>query len=116
MREGSSHSVSESVATSPLVGSGETSSSSSSSLTSLLATGRGLTVAGDSTSPVGEISVEEVWCGEKAGTAEVLRVLEHQEEVQVTDQDPAELLYSSTCVGNNSVESSLYKTELFYLQ
>ena len=115
MREGSSHSVSESVATSPLVGSGEPPSSSS-SLTSLLATGRGLTVAGDSTSPVGEISVEEVRCGEKAGTAEVLRVLEHQEEVHVTDQDPAEFHHSSSCVGNNSVESSLYKTELFYLQ
>ena len=89
MREGSSHSVSESVASSPLVGSGEPSSSSS--LTSLLATGRGLTVAGDSTSPVGEISVEEVRCGEEAGTAEVLRVLEHQEVVQVTDQDSTEL-------------------------
>ena len=58
---------------------------------STISSGRSCTEAGDSTSSVGEISVEELRRGEKAGTYKVLRVFEHQEVVQVADQDSTEL-------------------------
>ena len=43
------------------------------------------------TSLVGEPVVHELWCGEQAGAAKVLRVLEHEEEVHVADEDADEL-------------------------
>ena len=64
-----------------------------------MSSGRSCTEAGDSTSSVGEISVEELRYGEKAGTSKVLRVLEHQEVVKVADQDSTELQNSITCEG-----------------
>ena len=99
--------MSKSVPTTPLVISRAeptTPSTTCSSLSiissmSTMSSGRSCTEAGDSTSSVGEISVEELRYGEKAGTSKVLRVLEHQEVVQVADQDSTELQNSITCEG-----------------
>ena len=85
--------MSKSVPTTPLVISRAepASPSTTCSTLSIISSDWSCTEAGDSTSSVGEISVEELRRGEKAGTSKVLRVLEHQEVVQVTDQDSTEL-------------------------
>ena len=91
--------MSKSVPTTPLVisraepTSPSTTCSTLSIISSLstMSSGRSCTEAGDSTSSVGEISVEELRRGEKTGTSKVLRVLEHQEVVKVADQDSTEL-------------------------
>ena len=88
--------ISEPITTSPLVRSREASTTStSSSLTSLLSTSRGLAVAGDSTSLVGENSVEKVRGGEETWATEILGIFEHEEEVHVSDQNATELHHSS---------------------
>ena len=88
-------SVSKPVSASPLMRPREASTTSTSSLTSLLSTSRGLAIAGHSTSPVGENSVEKVRGGEKTGTPEILGVFEHEEEVHVSDQYSAELHHTT---------------------
>ena len=53
---------------------------------------RSLAIAHHSASPfVGETGVQDVGGREEAGTAEILGVFEHQEEVDVTNQDAAQL-------------------------
>ena len=52
---------------------------------------RSLTVSGDAAGGVGKPLVEDLRRRQKAGASEVLRVFEHQKEVQVTDQDPDQL-------------------------
>ena len=56
-----------------------------------------LAIASHSAPPVGEPVVEDVGCGQQARAPEVLRVFEHQEEVHVANQDPAQLHHSATC-------------------
>ena len=48
---------------------------------------RSLTKAHHGPAPVGDESVEEAWGADQAGAAILLRVLEHQEEVDVADQN-----------------------------
>ena len=53
---------------------------------------RGLAIARHSPAPsAGEPGVQDVGGGEEAWAAEVLGVFEHQEEVDVANQDPAQL-------------------------
>ena len=56
-----------------------------------------LAIPRHSAPPVGEPVVEDVWGGQQARAPEVLRVFEHQEEVHVANQDPAQLHHSATC-------------------
>ena len=56
-----------------------------------------LAIAGDSAPPVGEPVVEDVRGGQEAWAPEVLGIFEHQEEVHVANQDPAQLHHSATC-------------------
>ena len=66
-----------------------------------------LAIAGPPAPPVGEPVVEDVGSGEEARAPEVLRVFEHQEEVHVANQDPAQLHHSATC------EKDQHKMDLF---
>ena len=55
---------------------------------------RSLAIARHSPAPAaGEPGVQDVGGGEEAGAAEVLGVFEHQEEVDVANQDPAQLTH-----------------------
>ena len=65
---------------------------------------RGLAIARHSPAPsAGEPGVQDVGGGEEAGAAEVLGVFEHQEEVDVANQDPAQLIHPVGC--QNQIES-----------
>lgn len=56
----------------------------------------------DSASHVREPVVEELRGGQEAGAAEVLRVFEHEEKVEVSDEDADE--FHDTTAGNDHVE------------
>ena len=64
---------------------------------------RGDAEAPDPAPPVGEPVVEEFRSREEGGSAEVLRVLEHEKEVEVADHDPDEL--HDAAAGDDHVEA-----------
>ena len=69
-----------------------------------------LAIARHSAPPVWEPVVEDVWGGEEARAPEVLGIFEHQEEVHVANQDPAQLHHSAACEN----ERALYKLILMF--
>merc|ERR1719394_716289 len=96
---------SQPLSSAPGMRSGEASTSTTSTLSStslLLGTGRSLTISRDSTTSVWKPIVEEVRSGQEAGSSKVLRILEHQEEVHVANEDTTKFHHSSTC--NDEVE------------
>lgn len=65
--------------------------------------GGGLTVSMDAAGGVGEPAVENLRGRYEAGPTKILRVLEHEEKVQVADQDADEFHHAST--GDDQVEA-----------
>ena len=68
----------------------------------------------DSAGLAGEPVVEDLRGLEKAGAAKVLRVLEHQEKVEVANQDPDQLHHSAAL--NDQVEAEQHPRQVHRLK
>lgn len=64
----------------------------------------------DSTAPVGEPLVEQTGSGQEAGPAKVLGVLEHEEKVEMSDEDADEL--HDAAAGDDHVEGEEYPRQI----